>query len=51
MGLTPQEVLGLSIFEYLAVLDGFIDANDPNGHKKLSETERDDLWEWLEATS
>lgn len=47
MGLSPQEVLGLSIFEYLAALDGYAEANETDGDKKLSETEKDDLWDWL----
>ncbi|WWT40012.1 hypothetical protein [Nostoc phage Nsp-JY10] len=50
MGLSPQEVMGLSIFEYLAALDGFIQAKDPEGDKKLSESEKDELWTWLNGT-
>jgi hypothetical protein len=50
MGLSPQEVMGLSVFEYLAALDGFVAANDPDGDKKLSEREKDDLWEWLQSS-
>lgn len=44
MGLSPIEVLGLSIFEYLAALDGFSEANDPDSHKRLSDTEKDEIW-------
>jgi hypothetical protein len=51
MGLSPQEVLGLSVFEYLAALDGFAAANDADGDKKLSESEKDELWEWLSASA
>jgi hypothetical protein len=51
MGLSPQEVLGLSIFEYLAALDGFIEINDPEGEKRLAESEKDELWDWLRASN
>jgi len=51
MGLSPSEVMGLSVFQYLAALDGYIEANDPDGEKKLSETEKDDLWDWLNRDS
>jgi hypothetical protein len=47
MGMSPQKVMGLSVFEYLAALDGFSEANDPEGDKKLSEGEKDELWDWL----
>ncbi|EJL57969.1 hypothetical protein PMI09_00674 [Rhizobium sp. CF122] len=49
MGLSPHEVMGLSIFEYLAALDGHIEATDPEVDKKLTEVEKDDLWEWLSS--
>jgi hypothetical protein len=49
MGLSPHEVMGLSIFEYLAALDGFVDANDTDGDKKLSSDEKNDLWDWLQG--
>lgn len=48
MGMSPQQVMSLSIFEYLAALDGFIEMNDPEGDKKLAESEKDDLWQWLQ---
>ncbi|NBB07854.1 hypothetical protein [Pseudomonas monteilii] len=44
MGMTPAETLACSVFEYLAALDGFIAANDPDSDKSLSEQEKDDLW-------
>lgn len=49
MGLSPQEVLGLSIFEYLAALDGFAQANDQEGDRTLSQSEKDDLWEYIKS--
>jgi hypothetical protein len=50
MGMPPQQVLALSIFEYLAALDGFIEMNDPEGDKRLTEAEKDDLFEWLQSS-
>lgn len=50
MGMAPHLVMSLSIFEYLAALDGFIEMNNPEGDKKLSEAEKDDLFEWLQST-
>jgi len=47
MGMTPAETLACSVFEYLAALDGFIAANDPEGDKRLTESEKEDLWSWL----
>ncbi|MCK8779088.1 hypothetical protein M0654_03720 [Rhizobium sp. NTR19] len=49
MGMTPAETLACSPFEYLAALDGFMEANDPDSDKRLSEAEKDALWEMLEA--
>ncbi|MDX0574582.1 hypothetical protein GOD36_26530 [Sinorhizobium medicae] len=48
MSLSPQEVMALSVFEYLAALDAL--CNDPEGNKKLTESEKDDLWDWLEGS-
>lgn len=44
MGLSPTQVLRLSVFEYLAALDGFSEANDPDGHKRLTEEEKNEIW-------
>ena len=50
MGFSPAEVKKMSVFEYLAALDGFAEANNPEPAGKLSDTEKDELWEWLQAT-
>jgi hypothetical protein len=44
MGLSPKDVLALSVFEYLAALDGFSEANDPDSQKRLSDAEKDEIW-------
>jgi hypothetical protein len=45
--MAPAETLACSVFEYLAALDGFAEANDPDGDKRLSEQEKDDLWAFI----
>lgn len=47
MGMTPAETLACSVFEYLAALDAFSEANDPDSHKRLTEAEKDDIWSRL----
>jgi hypothetical protein len=47
MHFTPQQMRAMSLFDYLASLDGF--SADPDGGKHLSEDEKDELWEWLQA--
>lgn len=49
MGLSPQDILGLSIFEYLSAIDAFMIRNH-DGDKKLAESEKDELWEWLQES-
>lgn len=48
MGYSPQEIRAMSIFQYLAALDGFIKANSSDDENVLSDKEKDELWEWLE---
>lgn len=38
----------MSIWQYMAALDGFIAANSPED-KGLTSKEADDLWSWIEA--
>lgn len=33
----------------MAAFDGYIKANTPDEPGKLSETEKDDLWDWVKA--
>lgn len=47
MGMSPAETLACSVFEYIAALDAFVEANTPNSDKKLSDAEKDELWEWI----
>mgnify|MGYP003652575765 CR=1 FL=1 len=48
MGFTPQQVNDMSMWQFFAVLNGYIAANTPKGSEKLSEKEADDLFAWIE---
>ncbi|WP_282186073.1 hypothetical protein [Ochrobactrum sp. Marseille-Q0166] len=39
----------MSMWKYMAALDGYIKANTPDEPGKLSESEKDDLWDWIKA--
>lgn len=49
MGFTPQEVGRMSVWQFLAARDGFIEANNPNSDKTLTESEKDELWTWVDG--
>jgi hypothetical protein len=49
MGFSPTEVDRMSVFQYMAALDGFAAANDPESAKRLSANEQDELWTWLQS--
>lgn len=47
MGFTPREVGQMSVWQYMAALEGYIAANTPEDDKGLTKAEEDDLAEWL----
>ena len=47
MGFTPQEVGRMSVWQYMAALDGYIAANSAEDDKSLSSKERDELADWM----
>jgi hypothetical protein len=49
MGFSPQEVDRMSPWQFMAALEGFVSAHDPDGDKRLSDSEKDDLWQWLQG--
>lgn len=49
MGYTPQQVNDMSMWQYLAAVEGYVRANDPDASKELSAQEADDLWQWLQT--
>lgn len=50
MHFTPQQMRAMSLFDYLASLDGFSAVNNPEADGKLTEGEKDELWEWLQGS-
>jgi hypothetical protein len=39
----------MSVWEYMAMIDGYNRANDPDGGKQLTESEKDDLFELVSS--
>lgn len=48
MGFTPQQVNDMSVWQYLAALDGYVKANTSEKPGSLGGKEADELWEWME---
>lgn len=51
MGYSPQQIDAMSLWQYTAVVDGFIRANDPKSNDRLSESEKDDLFGFIKEQS
>lgn len=50
MGFSPQQINQMSIWEFNALVDGWMKANDSSGGgTTLSESEKDDIWEWMQG--
>ncbi len=49
MGFTPQDVDAMSMWQFMAALDGYAKAHDPKAKGKLNDAERDELWELVKA--
>ncbi|MDQ0996875.1 hypothetical protein QFZ34_002057 [Phyllobacterium ifriqiyense] len=47
MGFTPQEVNAMSMWQFLAALEGYIKANSPEDTGKLTESEKDEMADWI----
>jgi len=41
----------MSVWQFMAAVQGYADANDPDREKSLTENERDDLWDWLQTST
>lgn len=37
----------MSMWQFMAAVDGYSKANKPDDEKGLSAKEKDDLWDWL----
>lgn len=46
MGFSPQQINEMSVWQYMAAIDGYIKANSSDDGE-LSAAEIDDLWKWL----
>ena len=47
MGFTPQEVDRMSVWQFMATVDGYMRAHDPENGNKLSKQEADALADWM----
>lgn len=47
MGFSPQQVNQMSMWQYFAAVNGYIEANTPKDNAKLSASEVDELADWL----
>ena len=48
MGFTPQQVDAMSVWQFNAVVAGYVKANSVDDDKKLSEAEKATLFDWIE---
>lgn len=48
MGWTVQDVKSSSVWEFFAALNGYIEANTPKQGNKLSEDDKDRIWERMQ---
>lgn len=39
----------MSMWQFMAAIDGYVAANSPEESNGLSESEKDDLWEMLQT--
>lgn len=46
IGFTPQQVNEMSVWQFMAAVDGYVEANSTDDGS-LSAKEIDDLWDWL----
>ncbi|MGR9420665.1 hypothetical protein [Rhizobium leguminosarum] len=48
LGFTPQDVKSMSMWEFMAALEGYVKANSADDGK-LSSAEVDDVWTWMQG--
>jgi len=49
MGWTSEQVKAASMWEFFACWHGYVEANTPQDKAKLTESEADELFAWIEA--
>lgn len=47
MGFTPQQINDMSIWQFMAAVDGYVEAKMPDDGG-LTAKEVDELWEWVQ---
>jgi hypothetical protein len=54
MGISPADVKRMSIWEFAAVAERWIEAHDTGERGKgdrLDDATKDEIWDWMKATS
>ena len=49
IGFTPQEVNEISMWQFLAVAEGWATAHEHPEPGSISNKEQDDIWEWMQT--
>lgn len=49
MGWTSQQVKAASMWEFFSAWHGYLEANTPQDKAKLTESEAEELFAWIEA--
>jgi hypothetical protein len=48
MGLAPNDVKKMTVWEFIAVADHWMEAHDTGDDRKLSAAEADEIWDWMQ---
>ncbi|MBB3944704.1 hypothetical protein GGQ73_000629 [Rhizobium skierniewicense] len=48
IGFTPQQVNEMSVWQFMAMVDGYVEANSPDDGS-LTAKEVDELWDFVQA--
>ncbi|SOC93552.1 hypothetical protein SAMN05216358_3731 [Rhizobium sp. AN5] len=48
IGFTPQQVNEMSVWQFMAAVDGYVEANTPDDGS-LTTKEIDELWDWVQG--
>ncbi len=51
LGFSPQQVNEMSMWQFMAALDGYVTAHSADDGKSLTKDEEDDLWEMIVEAS
>lgn len=49
MGFSSSDARVMSLWQFLAAWEGYVQANSTDEDKKLSVKEADELWNWIEG--